>query len=246
MDIFSFITLFGGLALFLYGMNLMSQGLEKLAGSKLEGILKRMTSSPLKSLFLGIGITAVIQSSSAVTVMLVGLVNSGIMELSGTAGVIMGSNVGTTVTAWILSLVGIESDNVLVKLLKPESFSPVLALIGVILMMSAKTSKKKDIGSILIGFAILMYGMEFMSDSVSPLKDMPPVHFYSDCIYQSAAGNFNRARTDCGDSELLRVGGYSAGLILNRKHFLWHGDSDYHGSKHRYLCYCVNLQYRCK
>lgn len=173
MDIFSFITLFGGLALFLYGMNLMSQGLEKLAGSKLEGILKRMTSSPLKSLFLGIGITAVIQSSSAVTVMLVGLVNSGIMELSGTAGVIMGSNVGTTVTAWILSLVGIESDNVLVKLLKPESFSPVLALIGVILMMSAKTSKKKDIGSILIGFAILMYGMEFMSDSVSPLKDMP-------------------------------------------------------------------------
>ncbi|MGN0659483.1 MAG: Na/Pi cotransporter family protein [Emergencia sp.] len=173
MDIFSFITLFGGLALFLYGMNLMSQGLEKLAGGKLEGILKKMTSNPLKSLFLGIGITAVIQSSSAVTVMLVGLVNSGIMQLSSTAGVIMGSNIGTTVTAWILSLVGIESDNVFVRLLKPESFSPILALIGIILMMTSKTSRKKDIGSILIGFAILMYGMEFMSDSVSPLADMP-------------------------------------------------------------------------
>ncbi len=173
MDIFSFITLFGGLALFLYGMNLMSQGLEKLAGGKLEGILKKMTSNPVKSLFLGIGITAVIQSSSAVTVMLVGLVNSGIMQLSGTVGVIMGSNIGTTVTAWILSLVGIESDNVWVKLLKPESFSPILALVGIILMMSSKTSKKKDIGSIMIGFAILMYGMNFMSDSVSPLADMP-------------------------------------------------------------------------
>lgn len=173
MDIFSLITLFGGLALFLYGMSLMSQGLEKLAGGKLEGILKKMTSNPLKSLLLGVGITAVIQSSSAVTVMLVGLVNSGIMQLSGTVGVIMGSNIGTTVTAWILSLIGIESDNIWVKLLKPDSFSPILALIGVILMMSAKTSKKKDIGSIMVGFAILMYGMNFMSDSVSPLKDMP-------------------------------------------------------------------------
>lgn len=173
MDIFSFISLFGGLALFLYGMNLMSQGLEKLAGGKLEAILKKMTSNPVKSLFLGIGITAVIQSSSAVTVMLVGLVNSGIMELSNSVGVIMGSNIGTTVTAWILSLIGLESSNVWVKLLKPEAFSPILALIGVIMMMAAKTSKKKDIGSIMIGFAILMYGMKFMSDSVSPLRDMP-------------------------------------------------------------------------
>ena len=173
MDIFSFITLFGGLALFLYGMNLMSQGLEKLAGGKLEGILRKITSNPVKSLFFGMGITAVIQSSSAVTVMLVGLVNSGIMQLSSTAGVIMGSNIGTTITAWILSLVGIESDNVLIRMLKPESFSPILALIGVILIMMAKTSKKKDIGTILVGFAILMYGMEFMSDSVSPLADSP-------------------------------------------------------------------------
>lgn len=173
MDIFSFITLFGGLALFLYGMSLMSQGLEKLAGGKLEGIISKMTANPVKSLFFGIVITAVIQSSSAVTVMLVGLVNSGIMQLSGTVGVIMGSNVGTTVTAWILSLIGIESDSVFIRLLKPESFSPILALIGIILMMTSKTSKKKDIGSILIGFAILMYGMTFMSESVSPLADSP-------------------------------------------------------------------------
>ncbi len=173
MDIFSFITLFGGLALFLYGMNLMSQGLERVAGGKLEEILMKMTSNPFKSLLLGIGITAVIQSSSAVTVMLVGLVNSGIMQLGNTVGVIMGSNIGTTVTAWILSVIGIESDGVWVKLLKPEAFSPILALIGVILIMSAKTMKKKDIGSIMVGFAILMYGMDFMSDAVSPLADMP-------------------------------------------------------------------------
>ena len=173
MDIFSFISLFGGLALFLYGMNTMSSGLEKLAGGKLEGILKRMTSNPVKSLVLGAGITAVIQSSSAVTVMLVGLVNSGIMDLAGSVGVIMGSNVGTTITAWMLSLVGIESDNVFIKLLKPSSFSPVLALIGVVMTMMAKSNKKKDVGTIMIGFAILMYGMEFMSDAVEPLKDMP-------------------------------------------------------------------------
>ncbi|MBR3785674.1 MAG: Na/Pi cotransporter family protein [Firmicutes bacterium] len=173
MDIFSFINLFGGLALFLFGMNTMSDGLEKLAGGKLESILKKMTSNPIKSLLLGAGITAVIQSSSAVTVMLVGLVNSGIMELSGSVGIIMGSNVGTTITAWMLSLVGIESDNIFIKLLKPSSFSPILALIGVVMTMMAKSNKKKDIGYILIGFAVLMYGMEFMSDAVEPLKDMP-------------------------------------------------------------------------
>jgi len=151
----------------------MSGGLEKLAGGKLEAILKKMTSNPIKSLVLGAGITAVIQSSSAVTVMLVGLVNSGIMELASSVGVIMGSNIGTTITAWMLSLVGIESDNVFIKLLKPSSFSPILALIGVVMTMMAKSNKKKDIGTIMIGFAILMYGMEFMSDAVKPLRDMP-------------------------------------------------------------------------
>lgn len=173
MDIFSVISLIGGLALFLYGMGVMSQGLEKLAGGKLESILKKMTSNPVKSLFLGIGITGVIQSSSAVTVMLVGLVNSGIMELSNTVGVIMGSNIGTTVTAWILSLIGIQGDNFFLKLLKPENFSPVLAFVGVIMVMLSKREKKKNIGIILVGFAILMYGMSFMSDSVAPLAESP-------------------------------------------------------------------------
>jgi len=169
MDIFSIITLLGGLAFFLYGMNIMSSGLEKLAGSKLEGILRAMTSNRFKSLFLGAVITAVIQSSSAMTVMLVGLVNSGIMTLSQTIGVIMGANIGTTATAWILSLTGIESSNVFVNLLKPSSFSPVLALIGILLIMASKKDKHRNIGSILIGFAILMYGMEAMSDAVEPL-----------------------------------------------------------------------------
>lgn len=173
MDIFSGITLLGGLALFLYGMGVMSQGLEKLAGGKLESILKAMTSNKYKSLILGAGVTAVIQSSSAVTVMLVGLVNSGIMTLEQTVGVIMGTNVGTTITAWILSLVGIESDNIFMKLLKPEAFSPILALIGVLMLMMSKSNKRKDAGGVLIGFAVLMYGMNFMSGAMAPLKDMP-------------------------------------------------------------------------
>ena len=173
MDIFSIFTLCGGLAFFLYGMTTMSKSLEKMAGGKLERTLKRMTSNPFKSLLLGIGITIAIQSSSAMTVMLVGLVNSGVMELGQTIGVIMGSNIGTTLTAWILSLTGIESENLFVNLLKPESFSPVLALIGILLIMGAKKQRRRDIGRILMGFAILMYGMELMKDAVSPLADTP-------------------------------------------------------------------------
>ena len=170
MDIFSIITLFGGLALFLYGMSVMSSGLEKLASGKLETILYDMTSSKVKSLLLGAGVTAVIQSSSAVTVMLVGLVNSGIMSTEQTVGAIMGSNIGTTITAWLLSLVGVSSDNIVLNLLKPQSFSPILALVGVILFMAAKSNKKKDSGLVMIGFAILMYGMSFMSESMEPLQ----------------------------------------------------------------------------
>lgn len=173
MDVFSFFTLGGGLALFLYGMNVMSQGLSRIAGGRLESILKKMTATKLHSLFLGFAITAAIQSSSAVTVMLVGLVNSGIMELGQTIGVIMGSNIGTTVTAWILSLIGIQGDNFFVKIVNPSNFSPVLALVGVIMTMSAKKSKHKDIGTIMIGFAILMFGMGFMSDAVKPLTESP-------------------------------------------------------------------------
>ena len=173
MDIFSLFTLCGGLAFFLYGMTTMSKSLEKMAGGKLERLLKPMTSNPLKSLPLGAGITIAIQSSSAMTVMLVGLVNSGVMELGQTIGVIMGSNIGTTLTAWILSLAGIESESVFVNLLKPESFSPVVALVGIILIMGSKKQKRRDIGRILVGFSILMYGMELMKDAVSPLADMP-------------------------------------------------------------------------
>ena len=173
MDIFSLFTLCGGLAFFLYGMTTMSKSLEKMAGGKLERLLKVMTSNPVKSLLLGAGITIAIQSSSAVTVMLVGLVNSGVMELGQTIGVIMGSNIGTTLTAWILSLAGIESDNVLLKMLKPENFSPIIALVGIILIMASKKQRRRDIGRIMVGFAILMYGMELMKDAVSPLADMP-------------------------------------------------------------------------
>lgn len=173
MSIFSFITLFGGLALFLFGMNQMSSSLEKLAGGKMEAVLNKMTANRFAGLALGAAITIAIQSSSAVTVMLVGLVNSGIMDIGNTVGVIMGSNIGTTVTAWIMSLIGVSSSNVFVRMLKPESFSPILALVGVIMMMTCKSSKKKDIGNILVGFAVLMYGMTFMSSSVAPLANSP-------------------------------------------------------------------------
>ena len=173
MNIFSIITILGGLAFFLYGMNVMSQGLEKMAGGKLESILQKMTSNRIKALLLGIVVTGTIQSSSAVTVILVGLVNSGIMQFGHTIGIIMGANIGTTVTAWLLSMIGIESSNVFMQLLKPENFSLIFALIGIFMIMMTKSTKKKDIGSILIGFAVLMYGMELMSGAVEPLKDMP-------------------------------------------------------------------------
>ncbi len=174
MDIvFSLFVLCGGLAFFLYGMNVMSSGLERMAGGKLEQLLKKMTSNPIKSLVLGAGITIAIQSSSAMTVMLVGLVNSGVMQLGQTIGVIMGSNIGTTLTAWILSLAGIESEgNFFIELLKPSNFSPLLAFIGILLIMASKKQKRKDVGGILVGFAILMYGMELMKDAMEPITQL--------------------------------------------------------------------------
>lgn len=165
------IPLIGGLAFFLYGMNVMSSGLERMAGGKLERMLKKMTSSPFKSLLLGAGITIAIQSSSAMTVMLVGLVNSGIMAIGQTVGVIMGSNIGTTLTAWLLSTVGIETDNVWLSLLKPENFSLIFAFVGSVLIMMSKKQKKKDIGTILLGFAVLMFGMKLMSGAMKPLTE---------------------------------------------------------------------------
>ncbi len=173
MTIFSAFTLLGGLAFFIYGMSQMSKSLELIAGEKMELVINKLTSNRLLGLVLGCVITIALQSSSAVTVMLVGLVNSGLMNLSNTVGIIMGSNIGTTVTAWIMSLIGVSSENFFVKMLKPESFSPILAFIGIILLMLAKAPKKKEIGNSFIGFAILMFGMVLMSGSVAPLADSP-------------------------------------------------------------------------
>ncbi len=173
MDFFDLLTMLGGLALFLYGMETMGEGLAKASGGKLERILEQLTSNTLKAVLLGAGVTAVIQSSSATTVMVVGFVNSGMMQLTQAVGIIMGANIGTTITSWILSLSGIESSHFFVRLLKPASFSPVMALIGVCFLMFSKKEKKRDVGLILIGFAILMTGMDTMSSSVRPLADVP-------------------------------------------------------------------------
>lgn len=173
MDIFNLLSMIGGLALFLYGMHIMGDGLSKASGGKLEKILEKLTSNPIKAVLLGAGVTAVIQSSSATTVMVVGFVNSGIMKLHQAVGIIMGANIGTTATSWILSLTGIESNNFWIKMLKPDSFSPILAIIGVVFIMFMKKEKKHDIGLIMVGFAILMTGMSAMSSAVEPLADVP-------------------------------------------------------------------------
>ncbi|MBO5896663.1 MAG: Na/Pi cotransporter family protein, partial [Clostridia bacterium] len=177
MNFWDVLTLLAGLSFFLFGMSTMSNGLEKAAGSKLEVILKKMTSNLIVSVFVGAAITAVIQSSSATTVMLVGLVNSGLMAFENSIGVIFGANIGTTITAWFLSLVGVQSDSFVMQMVKPQNFSPILAIIGVIMIMSAKdNTKKNDIGMILIGFAVLMFGMEAMSDAMSGLKENEQFH----------------------------------------------------------------------
>ena len=173
MDIFLILGMVGGLAFFLFGMHTMGQGLEKLSGGRMEKILEKLTDNTFKGLLLGALVTAVIQSSSATTVMVVGFVNSGIMKLSQAVGVIMGANMGTTVTSWILSLTGIEGDSVYIKLLKPTNFAPIFAIVGVVLIVFLKDSKKNTLGTILIGFAILMVGMDTMSKAVEPLADVP-------------------------------------------------------------------------
>ncbi len=172
MDIFNVLTMIGGLALFLYGMHIMGDGLAKTSGGKLEEILEKFTSSPIRAVLLGAGVTAVIQSSSATTVMVVGFVNSGIMKLTQAVGIIMGANIGTTITSWILSLTGIQGESFFIQLLKPSSFSPILAMIGVAMILFAKSAKKKDIGTILAGFSILMTGMDTMSAAVKPLAEI--------------------------------------------------------------------------
>jgi phosphate:Na+ symporter len=172
MDIFDILSLIGGLALFLFGMSMMGTGLEKSAGNKLKGLLENLTSKKLNGFMMGLGVTAIIQSSSATTVMVVGFVNSGIMTLKQSIHVIMGANVGTTVTAWILSLTGIQGGSMLVQMLKPSSFTPIVALIGIIHYLFLKNERKKDIGLVMLGFATLIYGMESMAAAVQPLGDM--------------------------------------------------------------------------
>ena len=173
MSIFDVLTLIGGLCLFLFGMNVMGDALERRAGGSLKKILSKLTKNKMAGFLTGLGVTSVIQSSSATTVMVVGFVNSGVMTLRQSIGVIMGANIGTTVTAWILSLGGISSDNIVMQLLKPTSFTPVLALVGTVLLMFGKSSKKKDTGSVLLGFATLMFGMDTMSGAVAGLADIP-------------------------------------------------------------------------
>ena len=173
MDIFDVLSMIGGLALFLYGMHLLGEGLEKMSGGRLERILEKLTSNPIKGVLLGAVVTAVIQSSSATTVMVVGFVNSGIMKLGQAVSIIMGANIGTTMTSWILSLSSIEGDSVFMQLLKPTNFTTILALLGVIFIMFIKDEKKKNIGMILVGFAVLMVGMDNMSEAVKPLRDVP-------------------------------------------------------------------------
>lgn len=173
MDLFDILALVGGLAIFLFGMNVMGDSLERFGGNRLKKILESVTQNPFKGLILGLAVTAIIQSSSATTVMVVGFVNSGIMTLSQSISIIMGANIGTTVTAWLLSLTGIEGSNLFVQLLKPSSFSPVLAIIGIAMTMFSKKERKKDIGNVLVGFAVLIAGMDMMSGAVSGLKDSP-------------------------------------------------------------------------
>lgn len=173
MNLFDVLNLIGGLCLFLFGMNVMGQALERRAGNKLHSVLEKLTTGKIAGFLTGLGITAVIQSSSATTVMVVGFVNSGLMTLKQAINVIIGANIGTTVTAWILSLGGIDSGNFFVQMLKPTSFTPILALAGIILTMACKSSKNKDTGVIFLGFTILMFGMDTMSASVSGLKNVP-------------------------------------------------------------------------
>ena len=173
MDFFDLLKMVGGLALFLYGMNLLGDGLSQASGGRLERILEKLTSNPIKAVLMGAVVTGVIQSSSATTVMVVGFVNSGIMSLKQAVGIIMGANIGTTVTSWILSLAGIESDAFWIRMLKPSSFSPILAIVGVGILLFSHKDKLKNAATILVGFAILMFGMDSMSAAVSPLAEVP-------------------------------------------------------------------------
>ena len=235
MTLFNVFSLLGGLALFLFGMDIMGKALEKQAGGHLQKILSKLTDNPLKGFFLGLCVTAIIQSSSATTVMVVGFVNSGIMELHQAIGIIMGSNVGTTVTSWLLSLSGLQGDSIWIQMLKPTSFSPILAFIGILLYMG-KNEKKKGIGTILIGFAILMTGMTTMSNAVEPLQG--EAWFtnlfvrFSNPILGVLVGTGHRHHP-----EFQRQRRHPAGAECYRRHHLRQRYPHHHGSEYRHLCH---------
>ena len=240
MDIFNVLTLIGGLCLFLFGMNVMGESLEKRAGSGLKTLLGRLTTGKMAGFLTGLGVTAVIQSSSATTVMVVGFVNSGLMTLKQAINVIMGANVGTTVTAWLLSLTGIQGDNLVVCLLKPSSFTPILALIGILLYMGSKSGKKKDTGMILLGFATLMFGMETMSSAVSGLSEVPQFRniliMFSNPVLGVLAG---AVLTGIIQSSSASVGILQA--LASTGQVTWQCDPHHHGSEHRHLRHCSAL-----
>ena len=232
--------------MFLYGMQVMGDGLAKVSGGKLEQILENLTSSKWKAVLLGMCVTAVIQSSSATTVMVVGFVNSGIMKLTQAVGIIMGANIGTTITSWILSLTGIESSNFFISLLKPSSFSPILALIGIVLLTFTKSSRKKDVGTILLGFAVLMFGMESMSGAVKPLADVPEftglLLKFSNPVAGILAGTILTAIIQSSSASvgilqaLCMTGAVPYSLCI----------PDHHGTEYRYLCDSTSFCNRCK
>ena len=210
MDIFHLLSFIGGLCLFLFGMSVMGRSLEKRAGNKLKKFISKLTDNKLLGLLVGTVTTAIIQSSSATTVLVVGLVNSGIMTLGQSIYVIMGANIGTTITSWILSLSGISSSNIFVKLLKPSSFSPILALVGIILFMFFKSENKKEVGTIFLGFAVLMFGMETMSSSVSSLKE---VDWFKNLFLMFDSNPFLGVLAGLGVTAIIQSSSASVGIL---------------------------------
>lgn len=241
MEYTNILMLIGGLSLFLFGMNVMGDALEKKAGNRLKTILARLTSNKFKGFLLGLGITAIIQSSSATTVMVVGFVNSGVMALGQAVGVILGANLGTSVTSWILSLTSLESDNFFLSMLKPENFTPVLALVGVVLYMFIKDGKKKDIGLILLGFSVLMFGMEMMSDSVAPLKDNPAFIRILTIFDQPVLGVLAGAILTAIVPVIFCLCRNTSGFDFYGRNFKRYCYSYYHGTKYRNMRKCAHF-----
>jgi len=247
MDIFMIISLAGGLALFLYGMSMLGSGLEKLSGGRMERTLEKLTKNVFMSVLLGALVTAAIQSSSATTVIVVGLVNAGILKLKPAVGVIMGANIGTTVTAQILRLGDLDSNqnvNIFMKFLKPTTLAPLVAIVGIIFFMVSKRTKYKDIGQMLIGFGILFTGMQAMEAAVRPLGENP--QFAQ--LFQSLSNPILGVLVGAGVTALIQSSSASIGILqaLSSTGAIFFGIPHYYGTKYRNLYYPYPIQYRCK